>query len=336
MGMGDVVYMFRYVLVSTTTTNESPKLVERKPPIVQEVRVDGIRDDDQSKIRGDGDDQARKENKVVGLFDNPIPPDQIKFPNNFRSFDQNEQKSSDTNRGDNNDRESINSNDKALLLPREQEMGNVPSLDMNQKSGRVEMDANKADVPDDDTEDSDDEEDSENFRPSQNATLAGKERILALIKEAGVSVDDELIAKLPTWDKVVAMYGDQPVVYGLEQCERFQNETGDPADHFLSVAGTFNTGTNLMAELLIHNCHLPAKMRKYGSRYRGVRWQVLWGKHTPVGDEDFRLNHRTYKEDALDPRKIFPVVTVRDPFKWMQSVRIHREHAVNRMNSHMG
>jgi hypothetical protein len=135
----------------------------------------------------------------------------------------------------------------------------------------------------------------------------------------GGGVDPDTAARLPTAEAVAALYGRDPVVLGLESCERFQ-ATGDPADHFVSTAGTFNTGTNLMAELLIANCVLPARQQKYGTR--GVRWQVVWGKHTPVDDEQFRQSHRTYDDGNVQADAMFPAVMIRDPFKWMQSVRL--------------
>jgi hypothetical protein len=124
---------------------------------------------------------------------------------------------------------------------------------------------------------------SSNFvRESRNHTagsLADKKPILDLLARAGIKVDPEedkdLIQELPTWSEVVELYGPKPVIYGLEECDRFQHRS-DPADHFVSTAGTFNTGTNLMAELLIANCHMQARMDKYGSQNRGVRWQVPW------------------------------------------------------------
>jgi hypothetical protein len=179
--------------------------------------------------------------------------------------------------------------------------------------------------PSPDSIEEEEEAEAEAASPDTSARLdaslsAGKEPLIALLRDAGVQVDDEIVERLPTWQQVADLYGSEPVIFGLETCQKFQTENGDPADHFVSTAGTFNTGTNLMAELLIHNCHMPARMQKYGHRNRGVRWQVLWGKHTPVGDEDFRLHHRTYN-DTMNAEDIFPAVTVRDPFKWMQSVR---------------
>ena len=35
-----------------------------------------------------------------------------------------------------------------------------------------------------------------------------------------------------------------------------------------------------MAQYLESNCYLPAKKEKY--KTTGMRWQVPWGKHSPV------------------------------------------------------
>jgi hypothetical protein len=86
-------------------------------------------------------------------------------------------------------------------------------------------------------------------------------------------LEQTVIDSLPLWSTVVKLYGDQPVIVGLDTCEAFRG-TGDPADHFLGVAGTFNTGTNLMSELFIANCRMPARMAKFGKVNRGIRWQV--------------------------------------------------------------
>jgi hypothetical protein len=148
-------------------------------------------------------------------------------------------------------------------------------------------------------------------------------------KEAlAVTIDDETLAHLPSMQDVSALYGPAPVVLGLESCNTFQNDNPilDAAQHLLSVAGSFNTGTNLLAELLIANCYMPERLEHY--KTSGIRWQVLWGKHTPVDDETFRQSHRTYanetgpnNEPPIQADAIFPAVTIRDPYKWMQSVR---------------
>jgi hypothetical protein len=111
------------------------------------------------------------------------------------------------------------------------------------------------------------------------ARLAAKGPIIDLITEAGISFDPvedaDLLDELPDWDEVVKMYGAKPVIHGINEgnCQKFQQHS-DRGEHLLGTAGTFNSGTNLMAELLIHNCMMPERMKKYGSKNRGIRWQV--------------------------------------------------------------
>jgi hypothetical protein len=150
-------------------------------------------------------------------------------------------------------------------------------------------------------------------------------------QQDSAAIDEMTIQRLPSVHDVTTLYGPTPVVLGLDTCDVFQHHHPtilDAAEHLVSVAGSFNTGTNLLAELLIANCYIPERQAKYHTS--GVRWQVLWGKHTPVDDETFRVSHRTYKnetgpnhEPAITADMIFPAITIRDPFKWMQSVRRH-------------
>lgn len=79
-----------------------------------------------------------------------------------------------------------------------------------------------------------------------------------------------------------------------------------------------------MAELLIANCHMPARMVKYGRVNRGIRWQVPWGKHTPPGDEEYRQIHKSAKDKNVDANNILPAVTIRDPVVWLQSMCRHQ------------
>lgn len=148
-----------------------------------------------------------------------------------------------------------------------------------------------------------------------------KAPVLEILKQAGVMLDDLGDAKLqelPTWNQVTSLYGHAPKIYGLETCKAFQQQQqrGDAADHFVGTAGTFNSGTNLMSELMIHNCQMTARMKKYGKVNKGIRWQVPWGKHTPVGNDEYRLSHVTEKDKGVDPNNILPAVTIRDPYVW--------------------
>ena len=47
------------------------------------------------------------------------------------------------------------------------------------------------------------------------------------------------------------------------------------------------------------------------------------GKHTPPGDEEFRLSHKTHNDANVNASDILPAVTIRDPLVWLQSMCRH-------------
>jgi hypothetical protein len=88
------------------------------------------------------------------------------------------------------------------------------------------------------------QEDGDTDDVSMEEVRKGREELLAILEDAGVEdIDAASIAKLPTWSQVVKLYGDKPVVYGLDTCERFRN-TIPKDDASIGTAGLFNTGTN--------------------------------------------------------------------------------------------
>ena len=154
---------------------------------------------------------------------------------------------------------------------------------------------------------------------TQSALNVGdKEPILQILKDAGVhdAVTPAILAQLPTWQDVVNKLGPEPRIFGLDSCQTFRT-TIPPAEAVIAPAGAFNSGTNLMASLLIANCHNPARRKQYHSD--GVRWQVSWGKHQPP---KFRADQAVYENlgDASANENILPVVTIRDPYTWLQSL----------------
>jgi hypothetical protein len=159
------------------------------------------------------------------------------------------------------------------------------------------------------------------MRPS--STLLSTEhnnKIIDIFREAGVELDESELLDLPTWEDIVDLVGDSPVVHGLETCEAFRNSV--PAvERNLGAAGMFNTGTNLVTSLLKQNCKIPERVAKYGTaasrEAHGIRWQVSWGKHTPA---HYKWDHATDHARDIDKTSILPVVTIRDPYKWMASM----------------
>jgi hypothetical protein len=109
--------------------------------------------------------------------------------------------------------------------------------------------------------------------------IQGRQELVALLQDAGVTnIDVPTLLLLPTWETVKKLYGDAPVVYGLDQCSYYQ-QTIPKNDASLGVAGIFNTGTNLLAMYLSANCRMPENPQ----RNHGMRWQ---GEISGVGSEE--------------------------------------------------
>ena len=149
---------------------------------------------------------------------------------------------------------------------------------------------------------------------THDEAIKGRERLVEIMNEAGiVDIDPEAIAMLPKWSSVQKLYGDKPVVLGLERCEEFRTQF-DSDDASIGPAGMFNTGTNPFAMYISNNCRLPKNKK---DRAGGTRWQVPWGKHmlasrklTNTAGHDFKVNKTN----------VMPIVLVRDPYTWMQSM----------------
>ena len=149
-----------------------------------------------------------------------------------------------------------------------------------------------------------------------------KERLLQLLqKNARLDeISEATYQKLPTWAQITFQYGTEARLIGNQEghCRAFQAD-GLLAEKFMAPSGSFNSGTNLLADALVQNCVLPEREAKY--KVKGVRWQVPWGKHNPPQDQHFRTNfHAPGGYSNMDPVQTLPIVMIRDPFRWMQSM----------------
>lgn len=106
-----------------------------------------------------------------------------------------------------------------------------------------------------------------------------RDRVWEILRAAGVAEDTltRRAAQLPAWSAIVEQYGAHPVLVGLESCAAYRASVPEEK-RMLGAAGMFNTGTNLVTQLLKHNCYIPARLRLYGSsatkEQLGMRWQV--------------------------------------------------------------
>ena len=160
---------------------------------------------------------------------------------------------------------------------------------------------------------------------------AEKDPIVKLLKLIGM--DEKVAYNLPTHDDFIKLYGENVVIDGLDTCKRFR-DTIPESRRQIGPAGIFNTGTNLLSRLLAMNCVIP------NSRIKTMKWQVPWGKHTPA--QYRHKNVASIQGKGVNQTEVLPVVTIKDPYTWMQSMcrhsytlnwRHHEDHCPNLMPS---
>mmetsp|Transcript_31974 Transcript_31974/g.54091 ORF Transcript_31974/g.54091 Transcript_31974/m.54091 type:complete len:524 (+) Transcript_31974:161-1732(+) len=151
-------------------------------------------------------------------------------------------------------------------------------------------------------------------------TFGVNEHIVKILTAANIKLDEELASQLPTWDDIVSMYGDKPIIHGLETCQTYR-DTVVPADRMLGPAGIFNTGTNLLFELMKANCNI--KEARTSTTHRephrnGMRFQPPWGKHNPPSN--YRDQHvAKFWGEGINQTAFFPVVMIKDFYHWAGS-----------------
>lgn len=120
----------------------------------------------------------------------------------------------------------------------------------------------------------------------------------------------DICGQLPQWKQVAHLYGDKPVVIGMETCALYRASVDNGTVPIAGVAGLYNSGTNALSAALA-DCNLPQFISNDDA---GSSWEVPWGKHSPAKARD----------EGTKLEQILPIVVVRDPFRWMASmVRAH-------------
>jgi len=141
----------------------------------------------------------------------------------------------------------------------------------------------------------------------------GKEHLLKILLRTGQQeITGEDCRVMPNWEEVTALYGEEPVVYGLEACQRYRKTISAAANQGRAlepdprVAGLFNTGTNALVDTLDLN------FRHVEDR---LHYNLPGGKHAPLENIEW-----TKTNTQSNPPTFLPIVLVRDPFRWMASM----------------
>jgi len=161
------------------------------------------------------------------------------------------------------------------------------------------------------------EADNENNEVRSSMSMKSIKEIL---QESGISITKEEEILIPSIKDIEELYGSGPKIIGLETCKTFR-ESVPRSETLIGPAGLFNTGTNLIDLSLENNCYIPERMKKYGKMSLGMRKNVPWGKHNPVG---FRGKHTAEQAGQANPNHLLPIVAIKDPYTWMASMCRHK------------
>jgi len=104
--------------------------------------------------------------------------------------------------------------------------------------------------------------------------LLGREKVVDILHRAGVKFDLDVLKILPLWSQVKHLYGEEPVILGLEQCAAYR-ESFSPRNRFVGIAGQHNCGTNAMAKYMRQNLIIPPNPHPT----KGILANVPWHKH---------------------------------------------------------
>jgi hypothetical protein len=88
--------------------------------------------------------------------------------------------------------------------------------------------------------------------PEEARKMASSEQqfALQLLLDAGIDVTEDIVKQLPLLSDIHAQYGNKTIIHNLESCKQFR-DMYKPEERFLAVAGMFNTGTNILGNLIV-------------------------------------------------------------------------------------
>lgn len=146
----------------------------------------------------------------------------------------------------------------------------------------------------------------------------GKEQLVDIILKRNSSLNNEstslqaVCQSLPTWKEVVDLYGEKPIIFGLDTCKAYRQslkgENGTDLSPQPRVAGMMNTGTHALTAYFNAN---------FGKKSDYIReYQVgCGGKHASLKQKAAFVEKGHCR--GLIEEGVMPIVTVRDPYSWM-------------------
>jgi hypothetical protein len=160
-----------------------------------------------------------------------------------------------------------------------------------------------------------------------------RQPILDILNRTGLQIDTSVIPYLPKWEQVTQLYGNKPIIYGLEQCQIYQQLYPNIEQRYIGVAGQMNTGTNALTKYLMNNIQLlKSKSSRTSSESttnttttttnNGILWTVPWYKHSWISLFDQYHYQTKQLPNHIPHQQVMAIILIRDPYFWMYSYTI--------------
>ncbi|CAJ1950116.1 unnamed protein product [Cylindrotheca closterium] len=199
---------------------------------------------------------------------------------------------------------------------------------------------NKPNDNDNDNNDNTKQQDVSSSSLTYEQAKEGREPLLEILEhDLGLAklTTTELL-QLPKWSEIQDLYGSKPMLVGTDTCLKYQTKV-PLQDRYIGVAGSFNSGTTAFGLSLQQNCRFPNRRHSRHNRrhnrdtqtagegnnknpagnivtnVHGMLNQVPWAKHKMARE---RFGHTI--DESIPKENVLPVVLVRDPYYWMQSM----------------
>lgn len=140
---------------------------------------------------------------------------------------------------------------------------------------------------------------------SYEEAVQARKPLLDLLHQAGLQITDRrVLNRLPRWSQVVDLYGEKPIVIGMETCKRFLQSK---SPKYCGVAGQMNVGTNALAKYMSSNLR---------SSNITILAQVPWHKHGWTALRNvYNFTYPYQRHEA-----VLPIVIIRHPYFWLHSM----------------
>lgn len=149
---------------------------------------------------------------------------------------------------------------------------------------------------------------------SERSACYDKEPLRKILSDAGIK--NLNCTALPSWNQITRLYGNEPVIIGLDTCAAYRQRVGNQGA-VPRIAGMYNTGTNALAKLFELNWSNHTDQLAWTLEGSYFKWDVPFGKHVPLHKKD----DITVPGGNPTPKElVLPVVLIKDPLWWMQSM----------------